>query len=335
MEITLAQVQPLIEMIWFGKKPHTPFMHSSPAIGKSSVGRQLAKKHNLKFIDLRLTDMDPADFNGLPGFSEGVARFIPFDTFPTENTPIPEGYNGWLVMMDEMNSASESVQAAAYKFVLDHMVGQTKLHPKLYKLAAGNLETDNAIVNPMSTALISRFSHFYLRYDHEAWMSWAAGKIDIRLYSFFGRFPKHAYNFIPDATGPYSCPRSIEMLSDAIMDNRVNEMHRPLIASYLGEGPTNEFLAFLQLYKELPSFEEIMADPLGHKPSDNMSIRWATMGLVTHNITMDNAHLCEQHLRQYAPELQVCALRDIKARNINILNAKLRDWRLALSNQIM
>jgi len=335
MNITLKQVQPLIEMVWFGKNPHTPFMHSSPAIGKSSVGRQLAKKHNLKFIDLRLTEMDPSDFNGLPGFSEGIARFMPFDTFPTEDTPIPVGYSGRLVMMDEMNSAVQAVQAAAYKFTLDHMVGQHRLHPKLYKLAAGNLESDNAIVSPMSTALISRFAHFYIDYNHEDWMEWAAGKIDIRLYSFFGRFPKYGYMFNADTDKPYSCPRSINMLSDATTDNQLNSEHKPLIASYIGDGVATEFMSFLQLYKELPSFEEIMADPTGHKPSDNMSVRWATMGLVTHNIDMDNAHLCEQHLRQYAPELQVCALRDIKARNPTVLAAKLRDWRIMLSREIM
>jgi len=99
MQVTISQVKPHIEMLWDAKKPICPFLHSSPGIGKSSIGRQLAKKRNLKFIDLRLTDMDPSDFNGLPGFSEGVASFIPFDTFPLEGDPIPDGYDGWLVML--------------------------------------------------------------------------------------------------------------------------------------------------------------------------------------------------------------------------------------------
>lgn len=334
MEITLKQAAPLIEMVWFGKSAHTPMLHSSPAIGKSSLAHLLAAKHNLFPIDLRLTDMEPSDFNGLPGFSEGIARFIPFDTFPTVNTPIPEGYSGWVVILDEMSSAIEAVQSAAYKFILDHMVGQTKLHPKLYKIAAGNLAGDNAIVNPMSTALISRFSHFYIRYSYDDWMDWAAANIDIRLLSFFGRFPKYGYMFTPDTDKPYSCPRSIHMLSDAISGNKLGDEHMPLVASYLGDGVATEFMAFLQLYKDLPSFETIMDNPTGIKPSDNMSIRWATMGLVTHNITMENAHACEQHLRQYAPELQICALRTIKASNPNIVTSKLRSWRLDLSREI-
>lgn len=334
MNISLKQAQPLIEMLWFGKKPVNPFIHGSPGIGKSAIGRALAKKHNLMFIDLRLTDMDPSDFSGLPGFSEGVAKFIPFDTFPLEDTPIPEGYSGWLVMLDEMNSATQAVQAASYKFVLDHMVGQKKLHPKLYKLAAGNLESDNAIVNPMSTALISRFAHFYIDYNYDDWYEHAAGNIDIRLYSFFGRFPGNSYNFRPDADKPYSCPRTIEMLSDAITGKQITNTHKPLIASLLGEGIATEFMSFLTLYKEVPSFEEIMADPKGLKPSDNLSIRWATMGLITHNMTDDNALKCVAHLEEYPQDLQICALRDIRARHPSIYNTKLREWRLALSKEI-
>ena len=76
-----------------------PFMHSSPGIGKSSVGFQISEQYKLKFIDLRLSDRDPSDMNGLPSFKDGKASFLPFDTFPLEDTPIPEGYKGWLIML--------------------------------------------------------------------------------------------------------------------------------------------------------------------------------------------------------------------------------------------
>lgn len=40
-----------------------PMIHGSPAIGKSSVVHQLAAEHNLKVIDLRLSQCDPTDLN--------------------------------------------------------------------------------------------------------------------------------------------------------------------------------------------------------------------------------------------------------------------------------
>lgn len=39
--------------------------------------------------------------------------FMPFNIFPLENTPLPKGKNGWLLFLDEFNSAPKDVQAAA------------------------------------------------------------------------------------------------------------------------------------------------------------------------------------------------------------------------------
>ena len=95
-----------------------PFIQSSPAMGKSAIVASIAKEYGLELIDHRLSTSAPEDLTGLPHFREGaaghtVAEFVPFDTFPTEGTPIPEGKNGWLLFLDEMNSATKMVQAAA------------------------------------------------------------------------------------------------------------------------------------------------------------------------------------------------------------------------------
>jgi len=214
------------------------------------------------------------------------------------------------------------------------MIGQHKLHPNLFKLAAGNMDDDNAIVNPMSTALISRFAHFYLELNHKEWMEWAAGHIDIRITSFIGRFPKYIYTFDPDATTPYACPRTLEMLSDTTDGKKLDSTHKSLVSSLLGEGVATEFLSFLTLYKSLHSFEDIINDPEGLEISSNMSIRWAIMGLIAHNILPENAKACAVYLGRFPPELQICALREIKARQPNLLKKELKDWILSLARHI-
>ncbi|MFR7882339.1 MAG: hypothetical protein ACLU5J_13335 [Christensenellales bacterium] len=90
---------------------------------KSSVDKQIAKEYNLKLIDLRLS-CDPTDLTGLPHFEGRKATFSPFDIFPTEYAPIPENKEGWLLFLDEFNSANKAVQAASYKLILDRMVGK-------------------------------------------------------------------------------------------------------------------------------------------------------------------------------------------------------------------
>lgn len=332
MITTLGQIKTFIPMLL--KANICPYIHSSPGLGKSAFAKQVAADLNLKFIDIRLSDMEPSDIVGLPTFKEGRAHFTPFTTFPIDTDTIPEGYEGWLILCDEFSSGNQSVQAACYRLILDRQVGQYDLHPKAFLMAAGNLETDNAIVNPMGSALISRFAHFYIETSHKEWMEWATGKLDIRVTSFIGRFPKHLNTFDPDATKPYSCQRTFHMLSDTINGLKIDSTYIPLIASLVGEGIANEFLAFASLYSELPEFQTIIDNPDTVEVSTNLSIRWAIMGLISHSINEENAKQCAIYLKRLPTELQVCALRQIKSHKPDLLYNEIMDWALEVAVKI-
>ena len=96
-----------------------PNVQGSPGIGKSAILRDVGKTFNLKLIDHRVSTSAPEDFTGLPQFitrEDGtqIARFSPFgDLFPIAGTAIPEGKDGWLLFLDEFNSGTKMVQAAA------------------------------------------------------------------------------------------------------------------------------------------------------------------------------------------------------------------------------
>lgn len=61
MEIKLSRAAELITLAL--KANLVPMVHGSPALGKSSIVKQIAKKFNLKLIDLRLSQCDPTDLN--------------------------------------------------------------------------------------------------------------------------------------------------------------------------------------------------------------------------------------------------------------------------------
>lgn len=331
MQTTLKQVAPLIPQLW--KAGIVPFLHSSPAQGKSSLAKQLAEQYKLKVIDLRLTELDSTDLSGLPYFNNGKAEFMPFNTFPLQDTPIPEDYTGWLILLDEFNSANQAVQAAAYKLVLDRQVGQHKLHDKVAMIACGNLETDNAIVNPMSSALISRFAHFDINLNVDDWLEWASkAGIDYRITSYLSYRKDNLYTFKPDATSPYASPRTWEMVSKVIKGNE--EPSTLLVSSLIGDGIANEFIQYTKLYLDLPTLQEILDNPTGVKMSDDLSTQWATMSMVTYSITVDNHDKLSVFLRRFSSELQYCALREIKHRNPAVL-AKVVDWVKELAHEVM
>lgn len=84
-------------------------------MGKSDIIRNIANRNKLKVIDMRLSQSDPVDLSGFPSINHEAnkASYKPMDTFPLSTDKIPDGFNGWVLFLDEINSAPISVQAAA------------------------------------------------------------------------------------------------------------------------------------------------------------------------------------------------------------------------------
>lgn len=298
---------------------HVPMVTSSPGIGKSAIAKELAKEANLKLIDLRLSQCDPTDLGGFPTINEDrtKAGYVPMDTFPIvgDELPIkvagvrekdwneeehglddwavaPVFYSGWFLLLDEFNSASEAVQAAAYKLVLDKEVGQFTLHPAVHIMAAGNLMTDKAIVNRTSTATQSRLIHTQVECNMDEWMEWAQKTaIDYRVIGFINFKPESLHSFDPnhnDLTFP--CPRTWHFLSDLIASekNLMGEGMDALLAGTVGEGMASEFRAFCDVYGEIPDIKEIIANPKTVKfEKTNPSISYALSSLVGSHFDVD------------------------------------------------
>ena len=300
-----------------------PYIRGSPAIGKSSLAQEIANKFGLLLIDVRLAECDPTEIGGFPYFDEvlGKAKYYPLTTFPTTEDKVPEGYKGWLLMLDEFSSASIATQGASYKLVLDRKVGQHKLHPNVFIIAAGNKEDDGAIVNPMSTALISRFAIFQLELNFRDWMEWAVSSgIDYRITSFLNFASKHLYQFKADATDPYSSPRTWHMLSKIIKPKETSDINVAVVASLIGEGVAREFMTFLALEAKLPKFEVIVAKPEETVLPNELGVQWAIMGMIAHNISASTAGQVSKYLDRFSDELKVVTIREIRMRHPKLLD---------------
>lgn len=296
----------------------------------------IAKKHNWMLIDVRLSDREPTDLSGMPGYNETRTRatYLPFDEFPLVGDELPinpetgEKYAGWLVLLDEFKNASPAVQSAAYKFVLDRKVGTYDLHPECHVVAAGNLDTDGALAQPMSTALISRFSHLYVYADLQEWIE-AVGStlsnIDIIAYLNFKN--ESFYTFNPKLTTPYACPRTwvsadktMEGLKKLTSEQR-KAVSFATLAGVLGEGVVADYMTFLECKRDLISFEEIMKDPQGCKVpsmSNGTGIVWATAFMVVDHMEPSNLLACLDYLKRFPAEFIAAAARGALTRH--------KDW---------
>ena len=100
-------------LAFYIKSKIVPLLIGSPGIGKSQIIQAVADEYGLKVIDLRLAQCDPTDLGGFPTVEGGRADYLPMKHFPIEGDPIPKGYNGWLLFLDELTSAPTSIQSAA------------------------------------------------------------------------------------------------------------------------------------------------------------------------------------------------------------------------------
>lgn len=292
-----------------------PMLTSSPGVGKSSIAKDIAKKHNLKLIDVRLSQVDPTELNGFPFINEErtKASYVPMKTFPIEGDKIPTNYNGWLLLLDEFNSAPLSTQAAAYRIVLDKEVGEFKLHPKVAIIAAGNLATDKAITNRLSTAMQSRLIHLELETDIKAWLYWASkNNIDYRVTAYIAYQPEMLHQFDPDHNdNTFSCPRTWEFVSKIMHNWKELTIDKlPLIIGTIGEGAARQFFAFCQLFGKLPTIEDIENNPETAIVPNEPSEKYAVTGLLTHNMTVDNADTIMLYLLRLNKEFQTITLQN-------------------------
>ena len=309
-----------------------PFLKGSPGTGKSQCIHQIANDFNLYLIDIRLSQCDPTDLMGFPKIMGDKADYVPMKHFPIEGDAIPKGYSGWLIFLDEASSAPPAIQAAAYKLVLDRMVGSHRIHKNAAMVLAGNLETDGAIVHPMSTALQSRLIHMELAVDSCEWNEWATtkGNIHHHITSYINFKPGALYTFTPDHTDcTYACPRTWEFASRilGVIEEDTNYDLMNLLAGTLGEGVAREFSTFRKIYKSLPTIQQILANPTGVKVSDEPSINFALTGSIAHNMDEKNCSALMDYVSRLPVEFQVVCLRESIRRKKELLtNAAMQAW---------
>ena len=297
-----------------------PFIQSSPGMGKSTIVRGIAQEFNLELKDHRLSTSAPEDLSGLPRFDEnGFARFAPFaDLFPIESTPLPEGKDGWLLFLDEFNSARKEVQAAAYKLILDYEVGQFKLHPRVKIVCAGNLMSDRAFVNALSTAMQSRVVNLEMKISHSEWMEDVAlkNKYDMRIITYLSQYPGKLMDFKPDHTEKtFCCPRTWEFANKIISTEPSKKMIKPernfVYGGTITSGVATDFIQFTNVFESLVNIAEVLASPTDCRMPDDRNAKWATIGHLMEHTDTDNFSMVVEYVNRFEMTFRVLYFRGL------------------------
>lgn len=316
--LTPRQLAAKLEKSFFAG--NVPMVKGSPGVGKSSIFKQVAKKLGLKVLDHRLSTSAPEDLSGLPEFfTDGDgnrrARFAPFEIFPIENQTVPEGFQGWLLFLDEFNSAPKSVQAAAYKLVLDRQVGQANLHERVLVGCAGNLSTDRAIVNSMSTAMQSRLCHFKLVHDFDEWLMDVAlaQNYDTRVIAYLSRYKSRLFDFRPDHNEEtFCCPRTWEFVNNYVKleaDGAIPKEETSTYAGTITSGVAVDFVNFTAVFKTLISYKDVMADPENCPIAQDNAQQWANIAHLMEMVDEKNYGALSKYASRFSLDFRILFFR--------------------------
>ena len=255
------------------------FIWGSPGVGKSSLVAQIAKQKDMKFIDLRLSLLDPTDLRGIPFFAKEEKKAV---WAKPEFLPDTDCLDYGILFLDEINSAPPTIQAAAYQLILDRKIGEYTLPQNYSIIAAGNYETDRGVTYRMPTPLANRFVNINFNLDYEIWKVWSyKNNMDKIIISYLSYKPTDLFMFDPKSTNKsFATPRSWKFVDDILKSKVKEQLLENVIGGAIGLETAQEFLNYAKVMDELPNIDEILKGNEVEIPTKNSALYALCIGIV-------------------------------------------------------
>lgn len=289
------------------KKPI--FYWGSPGIGKSNMVEQIRESLGVKLIDQRFSQMDPTDVRGLPmTLQEGIDWWTKYAIPGFLPRTDRDGDDG-ILLLDEFNQAPQAVQAAGHQLILDRCLGDYKLPDGWVVMAAGNRLDDRAQAIRMSTSLTNRFKNVDVDIDVAEWKRWArANKQDPVIIALMNSDANLLHD-MSVKTAAWPSPRTWELLSDHVPfmtpDNQFNTA-----VSCVGKAAGGMYITFKLLEDQVPSPEEIAANPGTARIPTEPSAKYFVAGMLSTQVTVDTFPPYLKYQQRLDLEYQTVFMRD-------------------------
>jgi hypothetical protein len=206
--ITLRQSKALIRCM---AHEQSFLLLSPPGVGKSEMVYEAAAEAGLPCRSLLGTQIAPEDVSGIPRIVGERSVFCP------PRILLPEQPEPFCLFLDELPACAPDVQKAFYSLLLERRLGEHRLPPGTWVVAAGNRVQDRALVRGLSSALVNRVAILHVRVDVGEWLDWAERhNVRPEIRGFISYMPEALMRPIPTEPAPFSTPRAWTLLSRAL-----------------------------------------------------------------------------------------------------------------------
>jgi hypothetical protein len=277
MEITVSasSVRNIVLRSMQSRRP--VFIWGPPGIGKSELVADIAHSGalgNACTIDMRLALCEPTDLRGYPyrDPETNTMRWSPPIDLPSAE--LAAQYDHIVLFLDELNSAPQSVQAAAYQLVLNRRVGQYVLPDNVVIVAAGNRETDRGVTYRMPAPLANRFRHVVMDVNYDDWKVWAVQhNVHPDVVGYLSWAKQDLFDFNPKTSSQaFATPRSWVSLSDTLynpdFDQADSREQRAELAGIVGDGLAVKFQEHRRVGAHLPRPSQVITGEVLKLKSD-------------------------------------------------------------------
>lgn len=290
----------------------TILLIGDPGVGKSAIVAQAAKEIGMgdNFHVLLGSTLDPTDIGGLPVKVDALNDAGVKVGDKVMRVPLDEIYQcsirPGVLFLDEISAASGPVQAAELRLILERVAGNVKLHPETRIVAACNPPEQAPAGFELSAPLMGRMAVLNFRPQEDEVIEYlrslgsdepSASDMDKAVREEASLFcavanvtpellqidiPKHCINGGQPWASPRSCERMIraraaatllgmDMLSDAVYATTAGSM---------GERAATVYSGVVRMITELPSVDEIVANPANCACPTDKAKQVAALGLM-------------------------------------------------------
>ena len=261
----------------------TVLLIGDPGVGKSAIMYQAAKDLNMPLHVLLGSTLDPTDIGGLPMRSPDGSHVIRIPLQEIQECAEKPG----VLFLDEISAAPGPVQAAMLRLILERKAGSVTLHPDTRVVAACNPPEQAPAGFELSAPLMGRMAVVNFRPDDdeviehlralgsdndtaspmdravrdEALLFAAVANVTPELLQI--EIPKECINGGQPWASPRSCERMIRARAAATVAgvDPLSDAVYALTAGSMGERAAITYQGVVKMITELPSVDEIVADP--------------------------------------------------------------------------